>query len=163
MNGDFITWASDNIKLSEINIACSAISKMFQCLLPKFPIAKIQQIISLKKGVLMSHPKQVKYLEIWDFYYTNIFTPTFDSTAKYNFLQKKISIFLGFFFMLRPFKSYQATINRNQEHNKNPHLGYWLVTNKKLLLSNIWIPNLLYPNIKNNLPVPQTEHQDNNP
>jgi hypothetical protein len=27
---DFITWAADNIKLSEVNIACSAISKMFQ-------------------------------------------------------------------------------------------------------------------------------------
>jgi hypothetical protein len=64
--GNFITWAADNIKLSEVNIAYSAISKMFQCLLPTLAIAKIQQIISLKKGVLMSHPKQVKYLEIWD-------------------------------------------------------------------------------------------------
>jgi hypothetical protein len=35
--------------------------------------------------------------------------------------------------------------------------------NKKLLLSNIWIPNLLYSDNKNNLPLPQTEHQDNNP
>jgi hypothetical protein len=101
MFGEFITWAADNIKLLEVNIACSAISKMFQCLLPKLAIAKIQQIISLKKGVLMSHPK---HLEIWDpnlilSYYTNTFTPTFDSTTRYNFLQKKTAIF-GFFFML---------------------------------------------------------------
>jgi hypothetical protein len=94
----------------------------------------------------MSDPKQVKYLEIWDpnlilSYYTNSYTPTFDSTARYNFLQKKIAIFLSFFFMLRPFEAYQATINRNQGHNKNPQLGYWLITdlkNKKLLLLNIF-------------------------
>jgi hypothetical protein len=77
----------------------------------------------------MSHPKQVKYLKIWDpnliiSYYTNTFTPTMDLTARYNFLQKKIVIFLGFFFMLRPFEAYQATINRNQEHHRNPQLGY---------------------------------------
>jgi hypothetical protein len=35
--------------------------------------------------------------------------------------------------------------------------------NKKLLLSNIWIPNLLYSVNKNNLPIPTTEHQNNNP
>jgi hypothetical protein len=104
---DFITWAVDNIKLLEVNIACSAISKMFQCLLPRLAIAKIQQIISLKKGVLMSHPKQIKYLKIWDLnlilsYYINIYTPTFDSAVRYNFLQKKVAIFLGFFFMLKP-------------------------------------------------------------
>jgi hypothetical protein len=34
--------------------------------------------------------------------------------------------------------------------------------NKKLLLSNIWIPNLLYSDNRNNLPVPTTEHQNNN-
>jgi hypothetical protein len=51
---DFITWATDNIKLSEVNIACSAISKMFQCLQPTLGIAKIQQIIGLKRGALMS-------------------------------------------------------------------------------------------------------------
>jgi hypothetical protein len=60
---------------------------MFQGLLPKFAI---------------NHPKQIKYLEIWDphliiSYYTNTFTPTMDFTARYNFLQKKIAIFLGFF------------------------------------------------------------------
>jgi hypothetical protein len=63
--------------------------------------------------------------------------------------------------MLRPFEAYQATITRNQEHYKNPHLSYWLITNlknKKLLLSNIWIPNLLYIENKDNLPVPQTKH-----
>jgi hypothetical protein len=63
--------------------------------------------------------------------------------------------------MLRPFEAYQATINRNQEDSQ---LGYWLVTNlknKKLLLSNIWIPNLLYSNDKDNLPIPTTEHKNN--
>jgi hypothetical protein len=39
--GDFITWATNNIKLLEINIACSAISKMFQGLLPTLEITKI--------------------------------------------------------------------------------------------------------------------------
>jgi hypothetical protein len=94
-------------------------------------------------------------------YYKNTFTPTENSVARYNFLQKKIAIFLGFFFMLRPFEAYQATINRNQE---NSQLGYWLVTNlknKKLILSNIWIPNLLYSNDKDNLPIPTTEHKNN--
>jgi hypothetical protein len=121
--GDFITWAADNIKLSEINIACSAISKMFQGLSPTLRIAKIQQIISLKKGVLTSHPKQVKYLTLWNLdliisYYKDTFTPIENSVARYNFLQKKIAIFLGFFFMLRPFVVYQATINRNQENSQ---------------------------------------------
>jgi hypothetical protein len=63
--------------------------------------------------------------------------------------------------MLRPFEAYQATINRNQE---NSQLGYWLVTNlknKKLILSNIWIPNLLYSNDKDNLPIPTMEHKNN--
>jgi hypothetical protein len=93
---------------------------MFQCLLPTLEIAKIQQIVSLKRGVLMSHPKQVKYLILWNLdlvitYYKNTFTPTIDPIARYNFLQKKIAIFLGFFFMLRPFEAYQATINRNEK------------------------------------------------
>jgi hypothetical protein len=78
--GDFITWATDNIKLSEINIACSAISKMFQGLSPILELTKINQIISLKKGVFMSNPKQVKYLTLWNpdlviTYYTTTFTP----------------------------------------------------------------------------------------
>jgi hypothetical protein len=63
--------------------------------------------------------------------------------------------------MLRPFEAYQATINRNQEDSQ---LGYWLVTilkNKKLILSNIWIPNLLYSNDKDNFPILTTEHKDN--
>jgi hypothetical protein len=67
--------------------------------------------------------------------------------------------------MLRPFEAYQATINRNEKNQENSLLGYWLVTNlknKKLLLSNIWIPNLLFPDNKNNLPIPTTEHQGNN-
>jgi site-specific recombinase XerD len=34
--------------------------------------------------------------------------------------------------------------------------------NKKLLLSNIWIPNLLYSDNKNNLPIPTMERQNNN-
>jgi hypothetical protein len=59
----------------------------------------------------MSHPNLIIS------YYTNTFTPTLDLTSRYNFLQKKIAIFLGFFFMLRPFEAYQTTINRNQEHN----------------------------------------------
>jgi hypothetical protein len=62
--------------------------------------------------------------------------------------------------MLRPFEAYQATISKNQEQHGNPQLGYWLMTslkNKKLLFSNIWIPNLLYSNNKNNFPIPQTE------
>jgi uncharacterized protein YsxB (DUF464 family) len=130
------------IKLSEINIACSAISKMFQGLSPTLELAKINQIINLKKGVLMSNPKQIKYLKLWDpdiviMYYKNTFTPTENSITRYIFLQKKIAIFLGFFFMLRPFEAYQATINRNQEESQ---LGYWLVTNlknKRLILSNI--------------------------
>jgi hypothetical protein len=78
--------------------------------------------------------------------------------VRYNFLQTKIAIFLGFFFILRPFEAYQATINRNE----NSQLGYWLITNLKLSLSNIWIPNLLYSDNKNNLPIPTTNHQNNN-
>jgi hypothetical protein len=57
--------------------------------------------------------------------------------------------------MLRPFEAYQATINRNDKNNENSQLGYWLLTNlknKKLLLSNIWIPNLFFTDNKNNLP-----------
>jgi hypothetical protein len=84
-----------------------------------------------------------------------------DPIARYNFLQTKIAIFLRFFFILRPFKAYQATLNRNE----NSQLRYWLLTNlknKKLSLSNIWIPNLLYSDNKNNLPVPTMNHQNNN-
>jgi hypothetical protein len=63
--------------------------------------------------------------------------------------------------MLRPFEAYQATINRNDKTQENSQLGYWLITNlknKKLLLSNIWIPNLLYSNNKDNLPIPTTDY-----
>jgi hypothetical protein len=102
---------------------------MFQCLFPTLEIVKIQQIISLKKGALMSHPKQVKCLKLWNpdliiSYYTTAFTPTIDPIARYNFLQKKIAIFLGFFFMLRPFEAYQATISRNEKNKENSQLGY---------------------------------------
>jgi hypothetical protein len=66
---------------------------MFQGLSPTLQLAKIQQIISIKKGILMSNPKQVKYLSLWD--------------------------------------------------------------------PDIWIPNLLYSNEKNNLPILTTEHKNN--
>jgi hypothetical protein len=85
---DFITWAVDNIKLSKVNIACSEISKVFQGLLLTLAIVKVQQIISLKKGVLMTYPKQAKNLQIWDLnliisYYTTALTPTIDPVARY--------------------------------------------------------------------------------
>jgi hypothetical protein len=80
------------------------------------------------------------------FYYQKTSTPTLDDSERYNFFQKKIVIFLGFFFMLRPFEAYQAKISNNPEYNSNTQLGLWLVTNlknKKFLLSNIWIPNIM--------------------
>jgi hypothetical protein len=43
--GDFISWFSSNNKLSELNIASSAISKF-----PKLSITKLLAFISLKKG-----------------------------------------------------------------------------------------------------------------
>jgi hypothetical protein len=72
----------------------------------------------------MSNPKQVKYLKLWNpdlviSYYTSTYTPTTDLIARYNFLQKKIAIFLGFFFMLRPFEAYQAIINRSEKNQEN--------------------------------------------
>jgi hypothetical protein len=71
---------------------------MFQGLSPTLELAKIQQIISLKKGVLMSHPKQVKYLTLWNpdlviSYYITTVTPTVGLIARYNFLQKKLLYF----------------------------------------------------------------------
>jgi hypothetical protein len=41
-------------------------------------------------------------------YYQKTPTPTSDESEKYIFLPKKIEIFFGFFFMLRPIKVYQA-------------------------------------------------------
>jgi hypothetical protein len=79
-------------------------------------------------------------------YYQKTSTPTLDDSERYNFLQKKIAIFLGFFFMLRPLEAYQAKISNNPEYNSNPQSGLWLVTNlwnKKFLLSNIWIQNMM--------------------
>jgi hypothetical protein len=81
-------------------------------------MAKLQAILSLKKTALISYPKQPKYLQIWEpdillFYYQKIPTPTSDDSERYNFLQKKITIFLGFFFMLRPFEAYLTKILNN--------------------------------------------------
>jgi hypothetical protein len=102
----------------------------------------LMNISNMKQVISETHCFQHSLWEkLWDpdiiiMYYKNTFTPTENSVSRYNFLQKKISIFLGFFFTLRLFEAYQATINRNQE---NSQLGYWLVTNlkKKLILSNI--------------------------
>jgi hypothetical protein len=69
-----------------------------------------------------------------------------NDSERYNFLQKKIAIFLGFFFMLRPFEAYQAKISNRTGYKLNPQSGFWLVTNlknNKLVLSNIWIPNMI--------------------
>jgi hypothetical protein len=88
-----------NNKLSELNIASTAISKIFQWLFPKLAIAKLPANISLKKGAFMNHPKQVKYLQIWEpdillSYYQKTSNPTVNESERYNFLQKKIAIFL---------------------------------------------------------------------
>jgi hypothetical protein len=163
--GDFISWFLSNNKLSELNITSSAISKMFQWLFPKLAIAKLPEIISLKKKTLINHPKQVKYLQIWEAdillsYYQKTSTPTSDDSERYNFLQKKIAIFLGFFFMLRPFEAYQTKISNNSEYKLDSQSGFWLVTNiknKKLLLSNIWIPNMMNFENENN----STNYQGN--
>jgi hypothetical protein len=75
-------------------------------------------ILSFKKKNLTNHPKQVKHLEIWKLdillsYYQKTPIPTLNESERYNFLQKKIAIFLGFFFMLRPFETYQAKYQKN--------------------------------------------------
>jgi hypothetical protein len=44
-------------------------------------------------------------------------------------LQKKIAIFLGFFFMVKPIKAYHAKISEKLELGLDPR--FWLVTNLK--------------------------------
>jgi hypothetical protein len=113
------------------------------------------------------YPKQVKYLKLWNpdliiLCYTNSFTPNNRSNSKIQFLTKENCYI---FRLLLYVKTFQNLSNKNQEHHQNSQLGYWLVTNlknKKLLLSNIWIPNLLYSDNKNNLPIPTTENQNDN-
>jgi hypothetical protein len=76
------------------------------------------------------YPKQAKYLQIWEpdillSYYQKTPTLTSNDSERYKFLQKKIAIFFGFFFMLRPFKTYQTKILNNPEYESNPQSGFW--------------------------------------
>jgi hypothetical protein len=63
----------------------------------------------------MNHPKQIKYLQIWEpdillSYYQKTSTSTLDDFERYSFVQKKIAIFL------RLFETYQEKILNNPEY-----------------------------------------------
>jgi hypothetical protein len=76
---------------SELNIACSAISKLFPVFHLLLSIPKIPLIKNLRRGIALQHPKRAKYKTTWDSnlllnYYLKEETPEGNNATKIYFL-----------------------------------------------------------------------------
>jgi hypothetical protein len=168
---DFIAWGAneENMPSSELNIACSAISKVFSVFHPLISIPKIPLIKSLRRGIALQHPKRAKYKTTWDSnlllnYYLKEEIPEGNEAVKIYFLQTKIAIFLGFFYMLRPIEIRKLKFISTSNTDYNPDDGLWLSTrlkNQTEFLSDLWIPNML--RIQGDILATLPQNNNNNP
>jgi hypothetical protein len=71
----------------------------------------------------------------------------YNEKEKFQFLQTKIAVLLGFFHMLRPVETKSNELIQKPELKINTNKCYWLRTitkNNKESYSDIWIPNIIY-------------------
>jgi hypothetical protein len=58
--------SEENMPSSKLNIACSAISKVFSVFHSFLSVLKIPLIKGLRRGIALQHPEGVKYKITWD-------------------------------------------------------------------------------------------------
>jgi hypothetical protein len=149
---EFLNWAfvGRKIPASSINIACSAISKFMCAFISNFNFASSKFIRSMKRGFMMNHPKKPRYPMTWNpdvlinYYYKNN-EDSLSTDEKYQFLQTKIAILLGYLHMLHSQEAWSCEITDKQELKLDFNKGCWLrtiVKNDKTSISDIWIPNI---------------------
>jgi hypothetical protein len=97
-------------------IAWGATSKF----IPDFDFAQSNYVKSIKKGLMKDKPKNPRYSNIWNLdillsYYQNINIELYDEKEKFQCLQTKIAVLLGFFHMLRPIEAWSSTIVQKPE------------------------------------------------
>jgi hypothetical protein len=110
---------------------------------------------------MLNHPKKLKYPITWnpdlliDYYYKNNGN-NLSMEEKYQFLQTKVAILLGYLHMLGPQEAWSCEESVKQELKLEFNKGCWLrtiVKNNKTSISDIWIPNidlLINKNLNNN-------------
>jgi hypothetical protein len=99
---------------------------------------------------MISYFKKLRYPITWNpdllinYYYKNNGND-FPTEEKYQFLQTKIAILLGYLHMLRPQEAWPCEITDKPELKLDFNKGCWLrmiVKNDKTSISDIWIPNI---------------------
>jgi hypothetical protein len=144
---EFLNWAfvGKQIPASSINIACSAISKFICAFIPNFNFTSSKFIKSMKRGFMMNHPKKPRYPITWnpdlliDYYYKNNGN-NLSTEEKYQFLQTKIAILLGYLHMLCPQEAWSCEITDKPELKLEFNKGCWLrmiVKNDKTSISDV--------------------------
>jgi hypothetical protein len=114
---EFLNWAFVRRKTtpSSINIACSAVSKFICAFIKDFNFAQTKFTKNIKKGFVTNNPKKPKYPVMWnpdlliDYYYKNN-ENDLPFKEKYQFLQTKVAILLGYLHMLRPQEALRISI-----------------------------------------------------
>jgi hypothetical protein len=99
---------------------------------------------------MTNNPKKTKYPVMWnpdlliDYYYKNN-ENNLPLEEKYQFLQTKVAILLGYLHMLKPQKAWSCELVSKPELELEINKGCWLRTvakNDKTNISDIWIPNI---------------------
>jgi hypothetical protein len=99
---------------------------------------------------MINHPKKPRYPITWnpdlliDYYYKNN-RDNLSMEEKYQFLQTKIAILLGYLHMLGPQDAWSCEITDKPELKVEFNKGCWLrtiVKNDKTSISYVWIPNI---------------------
>jgi hypothetical protein len=148
----FLNWAFIRKKISpsSINIACSAVFKLICTFITDFNFAQMRFIKNITKGFITNNFKKSKYPVMWnpdllvDYYYQNSGNDL-PLEEKYQFLQTKIAIVLGYLHMLRPKKTWSCELVSEPELELEINKGCWLrtiVKNDKMNISDISIPNI---------------------
>jgi hypothetical protein len=100
-----------------------------------------------------------------DYYYKNNGND-FPTEEKYQFLQTKIAILLGYLHMLCPQEAWSCEITDKPELKLEFNKGCWLrtiVKNDKTSVSDVWIPNIDLLINKNSTNNNDNEQSDENP
>jgi hypothetical protein len=99
---------------------------------------------------MINHPKKPRYPMTWNpdilisYYYKNS-GDNLSKIEKYQFLQTKTAILLGFLHMLCPQEAWSCEITEKPELKLEFNKGCWLrtiVKNEKTIISDVWIPNI---------------------
>jgi hypothetical protein len=142
---EFLNWVFVGRKIppSSINIACSVVSKFICVFITDFNFVQSRFVKNIKRGFMTNNPKKPKYPLI-DYYYKNN-ENDLPLEDKYQFLQVKTAIVLGYLHMLRSQEAWSCEVVSKPELGLEINEGCWLrtiVKNDKTNISDIWIPNI---------------------